>query len=77
MNYLLNSVFLSLFFLIIVRPARAYLDPGSGSFILQMILGAFLGGLFTIKVYSRKVKSFILKISGRTKSEDKHDGKNK
>jgi hypothetical protein len=31
-----------------------YLDPGSGSFILQILLAALLGGAYAIKVYWKK-----------------------
>ncbi len=33
----------------------AYLDPGSGSFILQLLLAALLGGLFLVKAYWAKI----------------------
>lgn len=39
-------------------PAHAYLDPGTGSFVLQAIVGAALGAGFTIKVYWSKIKGF-------------------
>jgi hypothetical protein len=37
---------------------NAYLDPGSGSFILQLILASLLGGLFILKTYWKKISSF-------------------
>ncbi|MDO8931699.1 MAG: hypothetical protein Q7U97_04835 [Rhodocyclaceae bacterium] len=37
--------------------AHAYLDPGTGSYILQIIIGAFLAGLFAIKIFWNKVKN--------------------
>jgi hypothetical protein len=33
-----------------------YLDPGSGSFLLQLLLAALLGGAFAIKIYWKKIK---------------------
>ena len=36
----------------------AYLDPGTGSYILQLMVGLFLGAAFAIKIYWRKVKAF-------------------
>ena len=38
--------------------AQAYLDPGTGSFFLQMFIAAIAGGFFTIKMYWAKVKAF-------------------
>ena len=34
-----------------------YLDPGSGSFLLQLLLAALLGGAFAIKIYWKKIKT--------------------
>ena len=34
--------------------AHAYLDPGTGSFIVQAIVAAIAGGLFMIKVFWQK-----------------------
>ncbi|MDR3577552.1 MAG: hypothetical protein P4L50_27120 [Anaerolineaceae bacterium] len=33
-----------------------YLDPGSGSFLLQLLLAALLGSAFAIKIYWKKIK---------------------
>ncbi|MBE0409620.1 MAG: hypothetical protein IBX69_07805 [Anaerolineales bacterium] len=38
--------------------SAAYLDPGSGSYIIQLIIAGFMGGLFMLGVYWRRVKSF-------------------
>jgi hypothetical protein len=37
---------------------NAYLDPGSGSFILQLILASLLGGLLLLKTYWKKISNF-------------------
>ncbi len=37
----------------------AYLDPGSGSYLLQLLIAGLLGVLFVIKAYWRTIKSFI------------------
>ncbi|MBZ0187082.1 MAG: hypothetical protein K8F91_12615 [Candidatus Obscuribacterales bacterium] len=40
-------------------PALAYLDPGTGSFIFQLVIGSVLAGLTTIKIFwSRIVDKF-------------------
>jgi hypothetical protein len=44
----------------------AYLDPGSGSYVLQFLLATFVGAAFLVKVYWAKIKSFF---SGRASSE--------
>ena len=37
----------------------AYLDPGSGSMILQAVLGGVAGVLVALKMFGRKVFSFL------------------
>ena len=41
--------------------SHAYLDPGTGSFVFQMIIAGVVGGLFTIKTFWRKIISFFKK----------------
>ncbi len=40
-------------------PAHAYLDPGTGSMMLQVLLGGIAGGLVIGRLYWQKIKSFI------------------
>lgn len=35
-----------------------YLDPGSGSYLIQLLLAAVLGGAFVVKMYWQKIKGF-------------------
>lgn len=49
-----------LFSSILGKPAL-YLDPGSGSFILQVLLAALLGGGFAIKAYWKNIKRIFTK----------------
>lgn len=37
--------------------AFAYLDPGTGSILLQAIIGGLASGLFILRMYWRKIKS--------------------
>ncbi len=43
-------------------PASAYLDPGSGSYVIQVIVASLLGSLFFIKGSWQKLKNLIFKI---------------
>ena len=45
--------------------ANAYLDPGSGSVLLQLILAALLGGGFLIKTYWRKITNIFRRLTGK------------
>ena len=39
--------------------AFAYLDPGTGSYILQMLLAGILGALFALKVFWKRIVAFV------------------
>jgi uncharacterized membrane protein (DUF485 family) len=43
--------------LVVPARAQAYLDPSSGSMMLQIAVGGFLAALVTAKVYWRKAVS--------------------
>jgi hypothetical protein len=47
-----------------------YIDPGSGSFLIQAIIAAILGGAFIVRGYWNRFKSFF---TGKdyNKKEDK------
>jgi len=42
---------------ITTQQAYAYIDPGTGSYILQMTIAALLAGLFTMKLFMNKIKT--------------------
>ena len=37
--------------------AHAYLDPGTGSYLLQLLVGGFLGGLYAVKIFWGRIKA--------------------
>ncbi|MCY4587424.1 MAG: hypothetical protein OXB98_15410 [Bryobacterales bacterium] len=45
--------------LLFPREAHAYLDPGSGSLIVQALVAAFFALSLAIKAYWRKIKLFV------------------
>jgi hypothetical protein len=53
--------FVALAILVFPRTSAAYLDPGTGSFVFQMIIAGVVGGLYTIKTYWRNIKAFFKK----------------
>ena len=60
----------AIFLLIFPNLSEAYLDPGAGSYILQMLLAGALGLMFTIKLYISKIKSFFRGLFGKENKED-------
>ena len=51
-------IFMAFFFAITAAPAHAYLDPGTGSMILQIVIGAVAGALLAIKAYWYKISTY-------------------
>ncbi len=56
------TFFVIFLFLIFPQRADAYLDPGTGSYLLQIMVAALFGGLFFIKTFWTNIKHFIQKI---------------
>lgn len=54
----LRGAYVSVFLLILVQDAYAYLDPGTGSYLLQLLISAFLAIAFTVKMFWYKIKNF-------------------
>jgi predicted amidohydrolase len=48
--------------LVFTENAHAYLNPGTGSFVFQIVIAAILGGLLTVKIHWQKFKGFFGKI---------------
>jgi len=53
--------------------AYAYLDPGTGSIILQAIIGFLAASATAISIYWHKFKSLIFKILGKKKKIKKEN----
>jgi len=45
--------------LVLSSPAAAYLDPGTGSIVLQMLIAGALGAAFAVKRFWRGIVSFL------------------
>jgi hypothetical protein len=44
----------------------AYLDPGSGSFIIQLLIGGFVGLLLIIRTFWSRIKAYVNNLLGKT-----------
>jgi hypothetical protein len=60
---LVRKLFYGLFLIVVLQVtlsqnAFAYLDPGTGSYVYQVLVAAIIGGLFTIKTFWRKIMNF-------------------
>ena len=47
---------LACYFAFVGTPAHAYLDPGTGTYLLQLAAGAVLAGLFTLKAFWARIR---------------------
>ncbi|OGK31320.1 hypothetical protein A3F29_02050 [Candidatus Roizmanbacteria bacterium RIFCSPHIGHO2_12_FULL_33_9] len=53
----MKILFVILFFVAVApKNVFAYLDPGSGSYLLQMVLGLFLGGAYFFRHFFKNLK---------------------
>lgn len=59
-------IVLSLFGLFVLpTPAHAYLDPGTGSYVIQMVAAALFGGVFIAKTWWKEIRNFVSKVTSR------------
>ena len=59
---MINNTIFFLYFFLFTSSAHAYLDPGTGSIILQAIVGAFAVFFSTLYIFWEKVKIFFIKV---------------
>lgn len=58
---------------ILPLPAAAYIDPGSGSYLFQMLIAGILGGLFAMKVFWKKLVLFITRLLSKRNNKKKDE----
>jgi hypothetical protein len=76
-----GAVFLAYFLLVLAPAAHAYLDPGSGSFLFQLLIGGLVGAAVTVRAYWGRIRAFFTRRSARKDSSgsaevgaDRRDG---
>lgn len=60
-----NCLIVASFCLFIPDFALAYLDPGTGTYVLQIIMAALLGCLVGVKLFWSKIKMLFAAVFGR------------
>jgi hypothetical protein len=63
-------VALTLYLVMAPDAGYAYLDPGTGSYVLQMAMAAVLGSLFAIKMFWKRIVAFIQGLFSGSKNEE-------
>jgi hypothetical protein len=54
------------------RSLRVYLDPGTGSILLQTIFGVFVGALFGVKLFWHQIKDLFGRLTHVGNNRDKY-----
>jgi hypothetical protein len=64
---MLAIAFLDFDCMVCVHRICAYLDPGTGSFIIQILIAGLLGSLFAIKIFFNTIKDFFKNLFSKGK----------
>lgn len=69
-----TAALMVLAFLALDRPASAYIDPGTGSMLLQLLLATVFGALMGVKIFWQRITLLWSNLfSSRDKSEQSDD----
>ena len=68
----LGAVFLVLIVTLFFFPvqAHAYLDPGTGSYFIQIALAVLVGALFAVRLFWGRIKAFFRKLFSKEVEEE-------
>lgn len=75
---MISIVILTLSFLVlVVQDAHAYLDPGTGSYILQVTIAFLAGASFAIKIFWKNIKIYLSNLFSKNKKHNQQNEENK
>ena len=60
---------MSIIFCTVPSPAWAYIDPGTGGMLLQLLLGGVAGALVVVKIYWARVREVFMRTIHGDKNE--------
>ena len=66
---LVACAFAALLLTIFAPPAHAYLDPGTGSYIFQLLLAGIVGLAFVVKLFWGRIKGFFAKLFSKNQAQ--------
>ena len=52
------------------RNADAYIDPGTGSYILQMLIAGLVGASFAFKIFWKQIRAYFAGRGGKDNDQD-------
>jgi hypothetical protein len=44
------------------HPAHAYIDPGTGSYLLQLLIGGLFAAAFTLKAFWGRIRTYLARV---------------
>lgn len=65
MNICAVCIISIILFVTIPTMAFGYIDPGTGSYLLQILIATLLGSLLALKIFWQRIKTFFVNIIGR------------
>jgi len=65
-----NIALLTLLLLTFAVPAHAYVDPNTGSFVIQLMVAGAVGALFAVKSFWARIVISVGHLFGRKKAEN-------
>lgn len=70
------ALFLSIFMVAstLSPPAHAYLDPGTGSVLLQLLFGGVTGVVIVVRLYWQRIRGFLPSFLGKKEFDDRRPG---
>lgn len=68
-NLKITSIAVLLLSVVFIRTAHAYLDPGTGSYIVQIIIATMIGSSFAIKLVWKNISTFLKGMFSKKRDE--------
>lgn len=72
MDSIKTFIAITLMFLIWPHNGHAYLDAGTGSYVVQLIVAGLLGGAFAIKIFWKQMSTSFKKIFSRNQPDEQN-----
>lgn len=74
-----SAIFAAILTVIVFPPkAHAYLDPGTGSYVIQVAAAVFFGGIFFLKTFWSRITMFLGSLFGKKeKNNSEHKNEHK
>jgi hypothetical protein len=65
---------LTVVFFVLTSSVYGYIDPGTGSYVVQVLIAAFVGASLGIKVYWKKIRTLLEKWFPGKNKENENQG---